>query len=168
MKWIVLTAALAAIILLSMGCTSYMFSQETSFFSEFSLRELVEKNQSFMGLDCSVSGGGFGGGTGGGGLGRQEVHSHKAESFFCRLKADEAGYFNESGVLAVLRREVEKHIGESGAEIIGQGNPDTNSFYFAYTSGNIRGRVEVSGRNMVGNNYSLAADLEEKSEKETK
>ncbi len=145
-----------------------MFSQETSFFSEFSLRELVEKNQSFMGLDCSVSGGGLGGGTGGGGLGRREFHSHKAESFFCRLKAEEAGHFDEAGLLALLRREVEKRITESGAEIIGQGNPDINSFYFAYTLGNIRGRVEVSGGNIAGNNYSLAADLEEKSEKETK
>ena len=150
-----------------MGCTTYMFSQQTSFFSKFSLRELVEKNQSFTGLDCSVSGGGFGGGTGGG-LGRREFHSQKAESFFCRLKANEAGHFDEAGLLAVLRREVEKHITESGAEIIGQRNPDTNSFYFAYTSGNIRGRVEVSGSNIAGNSYSLAADLDEKSEKQTK
>jgi hypothetical protein len=162
-----LRGALIAAMFVSVGCTAYMSSLQSSFFSKFSLRELVEKNQSRPGLDCSAGGGGGGIGGGVGGFGRKEFQSHKGESLSCRL-SDSAAKFDEAGFIAALRRDVERDITESGAKIVDSGNPDASSFYFEYELEDARGRVEIAGRKISVDYYSLKADLDEKGKRESK
>ena len=163
--------ALLATILIGVGCPTYMRSLQSSFFSKFSLRELVEKHKSRAGLDCSAGGGGGGGGgigMGGGGVGSKESHSHKGESFSCRLKSGGTEQFDEAGFMGALSEEVEREIKESGAEVIDRGTPDPSSFYFEYRLEDVGGRVEISGRKLSGDFYSLAADLDERGKRSTK
>lgn len=165
MKRIILTVALAVTLIISFACTAYMSSQESSFFSKFSLRELVEKNKALLaGLDCSAGGGG--GGMGGGSVGG-ESHFHKSESFSCGMKADGAKQFNGAGFVSALKRDVEKDIINSGAKVVDNGTTETNSFYFEYTLENVEGRVEFSGKK-TENYYNLQAELDERGKKETK
>jgi hypothetical protein len=141
-----------------------MTSQGSSFFSKFSIQELVEKNASRSGLDCSAGGGGGGGGigsSGGGfGFGGREYQSHKGESCSCHLSGKGEG-FDEAGFIAVLRREVEGEITDSGTKITNSASQAVSSFFIEYASGDVRGRVKVTGRRIADGYYSLEADLDE-------
>ena len=162
MSSIVSRAAFVAALLLGAGCTAYMSSFQSSFFSKFSLRELVERNKSHRGLNCSASGGGGGVAGGTGSVGKKASHFHKVESFSCQMTGDSAEQFDEGGFIAALKQSVEIDLDQSKAKIIGGDNLEANSFYFEYTLEDIRGRVEISGRKDMGNYYSLKADVDEK------
>jgi hypothetical protein len=139
---------------------------QSSFFSNFSLRELVQKNESRSGLNCSMGGiGGGGGGTGG--IGRKEFHNHKGESFSCRIKSSDGEQFDEAEFIVSLKEDVEKIIRASGAKVTDSGNPDPSSFYFEYSIENIQGRIDVSGKKIREDYYSLKADIDEKGKKES-
>ncbi|MDQ6789038.1 MAG: hypothetical protein M3033_19720 [Acidobacteriota bacterium] len=164
MKRNFLIVALTVMLLTGFTYTTYMFSQQNSFFSKFSLRELVEKNKALLaGLDCS-SGGGSAGMGAGGGSGSREFHSHKTENFSCQVKTDSAEEFDEAGLISALKQDIENDILNSGAKVVESGNPETNSFYFEYSSENIEGRVELSGKK-TKDYYTLKADLDEKGKK---
>src|SRR6266496_5889419 len=160
----------ALTILIAVGCTACIQSRESFFFKSFSLQKLVEENKSYARLSCDRggSGGGGGGGTtagtwawGFGGFGSKEFHSHKGDGFFCGLKSDGVDRFDEAALIAGLRQDVEEAITTGGAKITDSGNRDSRSFYFAYTLDNIKGRVEVSGKRIQDDQYSLNADLDE-------
>ena len=76
------TALVLCVTLFSAACIG---RRESSFFSNFSIRTLVEHNQSSAGLVCDPNGGGGGGeggtNSGGFGLGRTRFSSHKGDSF---------------------------------------------------------------------------------------
>ncbi len=154
-----LKAAFVMALLPVTACTAYMLSLQSPFFAKFSLRELVERNKSHLGLNCAAGGGGGGIGSGTRGVGRRESHFHKGESFTCQI--DSAEQFDEGGFIAALKQTVEAELNQSKAKIIGSANPDASSFYFEYTMEGTRGKVEVSGRKTPGNYYSLEADLDE-------
>ena len=97
----------------------------------------------------------------------KEFRLHKAESLSCRLSGG-AEKFDEAGFIAALKGDVERDIRESGAKITESGRPDAGTFYFGYERGIGRGRVEVKGRTMRGDYYSLTADLEERGGSESK
>jgi hypothetical protein len=122
-----LKAAFVLALLPVAACTAYMLSLQSPFFAKFSLRELVERNKSHLGLNCAAGGGGGGIGTGTGGVGRGESHFHKVESFSCQI--DSAEQFDEAGFMAALKETVEAELNKSKAKIIGSGNPDATSFY---------------------------------------
>ena len=164
MRSIMLKAAFVMALLPVVACTAYMLSLQSPFFAKFSLRELVERNKSHLGLDCSACCGGAGGGTGS--VGRKESHFHKGESFSCQI--DSAEQFDEGRFITALKQTVEAELNQSKAKIIGSGNPDATSFYFEYTMEGTRGKVEVSGRKTPGNYYSLEADLDENTNSEAK
>ena len=109
-------------------------------------------------------GGGAGGGIGGvtWSYRSRGFDSRKSDSFSCRLKSDTAGRFDESSLITALKADVEKAIKGDGAKIIDSGNPDSTSFYFAYTLDDIQGRVEVSRKRVSSEYYSLKAELHEK------
>ncbi|HAF16527.1 MAG TPA: hypothetical protein DHU55_14595 [Blastocatellia bacterium] len=134
---------------------------QSSFFASFSLRQLVEKNKIHPGLDCGAGGGaGIGGGSGF--FGTKESHSHKAEDFSCRLKADRVESFDEANLIAALKQDVERDLGKSGAKIVDSGSADSRSFFFLYILNKTQGRVEVSGKRIGEDYYTLKADLDEK------
>jgi len=159
-----LRATLITATLVSVGCTASMHSLQSSFFSKFSLRELVERSRSRSGLDCST--GGAGGGAGGGSVSGREFRFHRGESLSCRLSGA-AESFDEAGFIAALKQDVEGDLRESGAEITGSGSPTASNFYFEYEQGIGRGRLEVTGRTISGGYYSLKAELDEKGKSES-
>jgi hypothetical protein len=156
---IALTLCLAT---LSSACIGYGTS---SFFSNFSVRQLIKGHEANTGLACDPNGGGGGGGgtigTGGFGFGWRHIHAHKGDAFACRLSPDAVERFDDAGLLAALKIDVQKALNDSGAKITESGNPDPQTFYFKYTLKDVQGRVQVSGRRFGNDYYSLSADLDE-------
>jgi hypothetical protein len=150
-------ASFVLALMLSAGCAAYTASLESSFFSKFSLRELVERNKS-QDLNCSA--GGTGGGGGGRSFGSKESHSQKGESLSCQIT--DAEKFDEGKFLQALRQSVEMDLEESKARNIGCAKVDEQSFSCEYALEDIRGKVEVSGKMGPGNYYSLKANLDER------
>ena len=141
---------------------SCLRSHETSFFSNFSIRQLVERSNSAAGLACDPMGGGGGGvGSRGGGIGFRRVHfnSRLSESVACRLKSNEA--FDETRFFAALKLDVDHELHAAGAQITETGSSGDASFYFAYALKNVRGRVKVSGTRIGTDYYDVHADLDE-------
>jgi hypothetical protein len=135
----------------------------SAFFSSFSLEKLVKNDKSNVGLVCDSNPNGGGGGSNGTsfGFGHKQFNAHKALDFACKLKSDASEPFDEKRLMAALQLDVEQALRDNGANVIGSGNPDPTSFYFAYTLKNIQGRVQVSGRITSGDYFSLQADLSE-------
>jgi hypothetical protein len=154
--------ALLVLLFQAAACMACIWAVGSSFSSRFSLPELVQRNQSGSGLDCSAGGGGGGGGigTGAGGFGGQQSHFHKGESFSCRIS--DAEQFDEAKFIQVLKESVEKDLETSGAKVVSSKNPDATSFTIEYAQGNTTGRINISGRRNPGNNCHFDADLDEK------
>jgi hypothetical protein len=162
MRITLLAAALTIVTLIIPEC-EIMKPMQSSFFTKFSLHELVRKNTTRAGQICS-SGVVGGGGGGAGFIGAEGSRSHKSDSFGCRVKPDDGERFDESELVESLREVVEKEIQASGAKILGRGN-HSGGFYFEYGIGDMQGRIDISGKRIRENYYQLEADLGETSKK---
>ncbi len=162
MRITLLAAALITGALIVTEC-AIMQPKQSSFFSRFSLHELMRKNKTRAGQICS-SGAVGGGGGGAGFAGAEGSQSHKSDSFGCRMKSEDGGRFDESELVESLREDVERDIQASGAKIVGRGNL-SGGFYFEYGIGDIQGRIDISGKRIRENYYELEADLGETSKK---
>ena len=162
MRITLLVVALVGAALPVTGC-AFMKPTPSSFFTNFSLHSLVRRNKTRAGQICSsgAMGGGGGGSASSGGGGS---HSRKGESFGCRIKSDAGVQFDESELVNSLREDVERELQASGAKIL-DGGDVSGGFYFGYGLGDIRGRIDISGKKIRGDYYELEASLEEKSEK---
>jgi hypothetical protein len=148
------------------ACT---MSKESPFFAKFSTSDLVTSNKSFKAFQCDpLGGGGGGGGTAGifsssGGLGRggMQFHSHKSDSFSCRLHSDTLPVADEEQLIASLKKQVEDSLRAYGANISESGSRNSHSFYFSYAIKDIQGRVQVSGKRSPADYYNFQAELEE-------
>ena len=159
MKVTILTAFAICLGLLNSSC---MWPRETSFFSNFSIRQLVEQSKSPAGLICDVIGGGGGGiGSRAGGLSSGGTHfnSHKSDSIACRL--DPTNSFDETKLFSALKLAVDRALHDNRAQITDRGSTGSANFYFAYTLKNVRGRVQVSGTRIGTDYYDVHADLDE-------
>jgi len=156
----ILIALAVCVALFSASC---MWSPESSFFSSFSTRQLVERNKSSAGLTCDPIGGGGGGGVGSraGGIGSGGTHfsSHKSDSFACHLKSKDS--FDETKFFTALKLDVEHALRDDGAQITDSGSTGSANFYFAYALKNVRGHVQVSGTQVGTDYYDVHADLDE-------
>lgn len=161
MKQTILTALAICLGLLYSSC---MWPKETSFFSNFSMRQFVEESKSSTGLICDVVGGGGGGsgiGSRSGGLGPGGTHfsSNKSDSVTCRLEPTST--FDEAKLFSALKVAVERALHDNGAQITESGGNGSANFYFAYTLKNVRGRVQVSGTRIGPDYYDVRANLDE-------
>ena len=138
------------LVLLFVSCLG---PRETSFYSNFSTRDLVERNQAAAGLNCEPIGGGGGAGvhSWGGGFGESRFDSHKSDSFACRFSAD--SNFDEGRLILGIKADIERLIRESGLQITDRGSSGPANFFFAYTEKNLSGRVEISGKAVDTNHY---------------
>ncbi len=156
------TISIAVVVLLAFLCTSCLGSRETSFFSNFSVRQLVEGSKSSAGFVCDPIGGGGGDSqfrTRGIGFGVARFNSHKSDSLGCRLKSNEA--FDETLMFSSLKLAVERALHDDGAQITNSGSSGPANFYFAYALKNVQGRVQVSGTKVGTDYYDVHADLDE-------
>ena len=141
-------------------------SLASSFYSTFSVRELVERNQSASGFKCVRPAGGGGGGNDFSVIGSQrpgsstmEFKAHKGDSFVCELKPGEN--FDEQPFFDVLKLDTERELRASGAQISDSGPAKPVGFYFAYTASSVHGRIQVSGSRVRDRYYGVHAELEE-------
>jgi hypothetical protein len=148
-------------------CASCLGARPTSFYSKFSVRELVERNQSAAGFKCDAAGGGGGGAdsngisTSSGGIGflRTQFSANKGDGLACMLKSEEN--LDEQRLFAALKDDTERVLQANGAQINEVGSAKPVGFYFAYTAGNVRGRVQISGSRIGNQYYNVHAVLEE-------
>ena len=151
-------------LLFGVGCSAYMASLQSSFFSKFSLRDLVERNESTAGLNCSQSAGGGGGGgssIGTGGVGQKESNFNRLESLSCQLTDVDA--FDEPKFIQALKATVEKDLKETKATIVSSKNADARSFQIEYALDNVKGTIDISATRGPDRFYTLKANLNEKS-----
>src|SRR5438477_3742874 len=157
------TISIGLLLCFALLCASCMWSPETSFFSNFSTRQLVERNKSSAGLTCDPTGGGGGGGVGSraGGIGSGGTHfnSHKSDSFACHLKSNDS--FDETKFFTALKLDVEHALRDYGTQITNSCSTGSANFYFAYALKNVRGHVQVSGTRVGTDYYDVHADLDE-------
>ena len=160
MKQTILTAFAICLALLYASC---MRPRETSFFSNFSMRQLVEQSKPSAGLICDPTGGGGGGGdgssVGGFGPGGTRFSSNKSDSFGCRLESTNS--FDETKLFSALKLAVERSLHDNGAQITDSGSAGSANFYFSYALKNVRGRVQVSGTRIGPDYYDVHANLDE-------
>lgn len=157
------TAAVAIVLLLSIGCSVSMSSFQSPFFSKFSLKELVQRSDSDGALNCSAGGAGDGIGIGAGGFGMNQSNFHRSEGFSCQMRDSEQ--FDEAKLIKVLQQNLQNDLEAINAQISSIGTIDETSFYFEYAFEGVKGRVEVSGARSTNNLYTLKADLDEKTGK---
>ena len=139
-----------------------MWTNETFFYANFSVRQLVEQSESAEWLKCDLLGGG-----GGGnqvrirriGSGETHFNSHKSDNFACRLKAEES--LDEARLFSALKLGVEHALNDNGAQITDSGSSGADNFYFAYMLQGVSGRVELSGQRGVAGYYHIRAALNE-------
>ena len=158
--------AIFIVLLVGVGCSAYMASLQSSFFSKFSLRDLVERNESTAGLNCSQSAGGGGGGGssfGTGGVGRKAFNFSRMESISCQIR--DAEEFDEPKFIQALKASVEKDLKDSKATIVRNKSADATSFQLEYALSNIKGTIEISATR-ADRFYTLNANLNEKSKEE--
>jgi hypothetical protein len=139
-----------------------MWSPETAFFSNFSVRQLVQRSEASAGLNCDPTGGGGGGigsRAGGFGSGRTHFDSHKSDSCGCRLSPN--GAFDEARLFSALKLDVGRTLHDAGAQITESGSSGPANFYFAYAVKNVRGRVQLSGTRIGTDYYDVRADVDE-------
>ena len=156
----------ASVTSLALLCASCLRPKETTLFSKFSVRDLVERNKASAGLKCDVPGGGNGGGGGGGsdftitsGGRRGSYSSSRGDSFACQLNDDSK--FDEQRFVAALKVDAERLLRDSGAQIVESGAPGPAKFYFSYAVNDVHGRVEVSATRGGMQYYYVHASLNE-------
>ena len=152
------------LLLFGAGCSAYMASLQSSFFSKFSLRDLVERNESTAGLNCSQSAGGGGGGGasfGTGGVGQKESNFSRLESLSCQIRDAEA--FDEPKFIQALKASVEQDLKDSKATIVSSKKTDATSFQLEYALSNVKGTIDISATRGPDRFYTLSANLNEKS-----
>ena len=147
-------------VLFGAGCGAYMYSLQSSFFSKFSLRELVDRNKSIAGLDCGAGGGG-GMSAGIGGVGRQESNFSKLESVACQIS--DAELFDEVKFIEALKVIIEQDLDANKATIVSSKNPDATSFDLDYALNEVTGTIKISTHKGPMRFYTLKAELREKS-----
>jgi hypothetical protein len=155
------TLVITCAVCMGLLCASCRWAPETSFFSDFSTRKLVERNKpSSVSCDPGTGGGGgVGGGFGGFGSGGARFNSHKSDSWGCRLGPDEL--IDEAALFSAIKLDVEGALHDSGATITDRGSSGSANFYFAYTIKDVRGRVELTGTKIGTQYYDVRADLKE-------
>jgi hypothetical protein len=158
------TISIAMAVYLTVLCASCRSSgEETAFFSNFSIRNLVESRKLSTRFPCDAIGGGGGGVDSNrifsGGSGRRRFDSHKGDSFTCRLKSNEP--FDETDWFSLLKLDVERALRDNGAQITDRGSAGAADFYFGYVVKDVRGRVQISGQRIGTDNYNVHAKLEE-------
>lgn len=155
--------SLLVVLVFGAGCganSMYLFQSE--FFSKFSLRALVDRNESRAGLSCSPERGEGGGGmsAGVGAVGKKESNFSKVESLACQIS--DAELFDEVKFFQTLKRSIEQDLDSKKATIVTK-NSDATSFDLEYALNETTGTVKISAKKGPMRYYTLSADLREKS-----
>ena len=138
-----------------------MKANETSFYANFSVRELVQQSGSSVWLKGELLGGG------GGhqvrirrtGSGATHFNSHKSDNFACHLTSDES--LDETRLFSALKLGIEHALNDKGAQITDTGSTGPGNFYFAYMLQGVLGRVELTGQRGAAGYYNIRAALRE-------
>lgn len=158
-----IAVSLFVLLVFGAGCgVDSMYLFQSKFFSNFSLRELVNRNESRAGLNCSAEDGAGGGGmsAGTGGVGKKESNFSRVESVACQIS--DAELFDEVKFIQALKRSIEQDLDSDKATIVTK-NSDVSSFDLDYALNATTGTVKISAQKGPMSYYTLTADLREKS-----
>ena len=137
--------------------------EPSKFFTEFSLKDLVENNTSPSGsLFASHSGGG-GGSVASGGNSERTTHNKSAHLFY-QVKSEDVDKFDEKQFISSLRKDVEDRINQSGLIITKTDSPSSSNFHLEYEFEKMKGQIDISGATKNGY-YELQAMILEKHDK---
>jgi hypothetical protein len=141
----------------------------STFFSNFSIVELVKKNNSRSGAICSAGGGG-GVGTGSSDYSPQKDESHFVAHNSATYSINPANLneFDEVELIQSLRADLEKEIIDTGASVINSDYLNPSGFYIEYSDEGILGRVEVTGAFNREESFNIKVTLNEKSKSQKK
>lgn len=141
----------------------------SSFYVNFTLMDLVRKNQSPSGLILAQNSGG-GSGMGGGGISNSDFGSFNSnQDFSAYLQSSDLDNFNQLDLMKSLQNDIQKILADSGAttSIFLELNPPAFQVDYHYTD-KILGYVNVSGGFSGDNNFRLKARLHEISKNKEK
>ncbi len=135
----------------------------SSFFTQFSLQDLANKNNSPSGLLFPKrKTGGIGGGLYSSGGDSEQTTNIKHGTIFLNIKSEDSNKFDEQEFISSLRKDVEDSINQSRLKIIKTNSQNSSSFRFEYTKGKMEGQIDISGE-MKDGYYELKAMIVEKS-----
>ncbi|MDQ3750067.1 MAG: hypothetical protein M3367_13825 [Acidobacteriota bacterium] len=140
----------------------------SNFLTQFSLRELVNENNSPSGLLFPKrKTGGIGGGLSSSGGDSEQTTNIKHETIFLGIKSEDSDKFDEEEFISSLRKDVENSINQSGLEITEANTPNSSSFHIKYKAEGMEGQMDISGE-MKNGYYELKVMAVEKSGQKTK
>lgn len=140
----------------------------STFFSNFSVYELVKNNNSRLGIICSSGGGGgIGSGSASPSNNSEETHFTKHDSSSYHIKSDRRNEFDESEIVHSLKEDIEQEITKRGAKVINSKDLGLLGFYIEYSDEGILGNIKITG-DFNGENFNLKAILNELSKSEKK
>ena len=144
-----------------------MRCKPSTFYSNFSLADLVKRNNSRLGLACSSGGmGGVGLGAASHSGGTKDFHYHKTETFASHITSASLVDSDEAGFIESLKAEVQDEIVRRKARVTHASDLKPAGFYFEYSEEGIQGRIEISGNVTGATYYNLTATLSETSTSE--
>jgi len=139
-----------------------MKTNETSFYANFSVRQLMQQSETASWFKSDLLGGGGGGNQSRirrTGSGETNFNSHKSDNFAFRPTSDES--LDEARLFSALKLSVERALNDNGAQITDSGSTGPGDFYFAYVLQGVSGRVELSGQRGVAGYCHITAALTE-------
>lgn len=148
-------------------------SQTTSskFLTQFSLRELANKNDSPSGLLFPKRETGGIGGTGGGLYSidgdLEQTTNTKHETIFLQIKSEDSHKFDEAEFISSLKKDVENSISENRLKVKKANSQSSSGFRLEYEKGRMKGQIDISGE-MKNGYYEMRAMIIEKNSQKTK
>jgi hypothetical protein len=144
-----------------------MRCKPSTFYSNFSLADLVKRNNSRLGLACSSGGmGGVGMGAGSHSGGAKEFRYHKTETFAGHITSASLVESDEAAFIESLKADVQDEIVRRKARVTHASDLKSAGFYLEYSDEGIQGRIEIAGTVSGTTYYNLIATLSETSTSE--
>src|SRR5215813_4967318 len=136
--------------------------QCSSFYANFSLAELIRKNDPNLGIDFGNAGIASGGG-GGSSFAKANLNRYqKTDSFSWAIGPNRRNAFEEAKLMQALAALVENEIRQRGATVRESGGVPSG-FYAEYDDEGIQGRIELTINLSGDNTLDLRATLNETS-----
>ena len=136
-----------------------VFAQEKSseFYATYDVQDLVE-NGAYKGIDFAYGGAGFESVEE---LRKGGIERTKDTSYDCRIETTSDSKFDLADFLNWLAGETKKRIERSRASVAKEEEKNGKSFYLEYKGKDFRGRVEIDGEIIRGNQLNLNVKVTE-------
>ena len=134
----------------------------STFFTNFSVAEIIKRLNSNSGLICAN------GSMGGAGMGsshgdHENSRYRNNDSFSCHLKDADKEKFNQAEIIQEILEKTRNEITKFGARVTGEVQLNSSSFYLEYADESIVGRIEIKSSLYQENNFRVEVSFDETS-----